>query len=328
MQQEQSIILELLTSAEPSIRYLVRTRLLDENPESEINQELREEIRKSPRVQSLLAEQQMDGTLPYHPYFKWAGAHWVLAMLAELGFPPGDTCLLPLREQTLDWLLGEHHTRENEKKRHKYGPARIRRCASQESYAIYALLTLGLADERIDILLERLLECQWPDGGWNCDKNLEADTSSFHETWLPVRALALAAHHKQAERLKKAALKAAEIFLQRGLFRRLHGGEIMHPGFMQLHYPFYWRYTVLSGLKTMAEIGLIHDPRCSAALDWLESRCLPTGGFPADVKFYRLTESPQTSGSSLVGWGKTNGKSMNEFVTAEALAVLHAAGRV
>ena len=38
-------------------------------------------------------------------------------------------------------------------------------------------------------LVERLLHWQWPDGGWNCDREPAADTSSFFETLLPMRAL-------------------------------------------------------------------------------------------------------------------------------------------
>jgi len=323
-----TVVQTLLACREPSVQYWVHTRLLDESPETEVNRVLQAEIRTSDRVNILLSEQQPDGSIPHHAYFKWAGAHWVLAMLAELGYPVGDARLLPLREQEYAWLLGDHHTKEYEKKRRKFGPERIRRCASQEGYAIFALHKLGLDDERLDVLLERLLECQWPDGGWNCDVSPAADTSSFHESWIPLRTLALLGNNRKDARLQEAACRAAEIFLQRGMFRRLHGGDIINPGFLTLHYPFYWRYTVLSGLIAIKEAGLIRDPRCSEALDWLQNRQLPGGGFPADVKFYRVTENPETSGSSLVGWGKASGKDMNEFVTAEALAVLHAAGRV
>ena len=48
-----------------------------------------------------------------------------------------------------------------------------------------------LADGRTDELVNRLLKWQWPDGGWNCDKRPEADSSSFMETLIPLRALAL-----------------------------------------------------------------------------------------------------------------------------------------
>ena len=95
--------------------------------------------------------------------------------------------------------------------------------------------------------------------------------------------------------------------------------------FLQLHYPCYWHYDVLFGLKVMADCGFISDPRCSEALDWLESRRLPDGGFPADAKYYhgRVKES----NASLVDWGPVSSRSYNPYVTADALYVLHAAGR-
>jgi hypothetical protein len=38
-----------------------------------------------------------------------AMAHWVLATLADLGYPPGDKTLLPLRDQLLGaWLSPEY----------------------------------------------------------------------------------------------------------------------------------------------------------------------------------------------------------------------------
>jgi hypothetical protein len=59
----------------------------------------------------------------------------------------------------------------------------------------------------------------------------------------------------------------------------------------------------------------------------LEAKRLPDGGFPAEKKYYRLTEK-KTSGRSLVNWSDTGKKSMNEFVTADALYVLKESGRM
>jgi len=324
----RTIIEKLINSPEPSVRYRIARDVLDKDPQSAEMLAMQEEIRNSDRVKQLLSEKQPDGTLPHHAYFKWAGSHWTLAMLAELCYPSGNGLLIPLREQELDWLLGEHHIQAYEEKRRKYGPERIRRCGSQEGYAIFSLYSLGLEDDRVKLLIDRLLECQWPDGGWNCDWHPKADTSSFHETWLPMRAIWLAAEKTGNGKLRETARQAAEVFLQRRMFRRVHGGEVIDPGFLKLHYPFYWHYTILNGLKVMAEMGLIHDPRCKEALDWLESKELPEGGYAADKKIYRVTTKTTASGCSLVGWGKSNGKSMNEFVTVEVLTVLHAAGRI
>lgn len=76
----------------------------------------------------------------------------------------------------------------------------------------------------------------------------------------------------------------------------------------------------------MAEAGFLDDPRCKAALDLLESKRLPGGGFPAEESFARPTR-PQLSGYSPVNWGGTSIKAMNPFVTADALYVLRLAGR-
>ena len=77
----------------------------------------------------------------------------------------------------------------------------------------------------------------------------------------------------------------------------------------------------------MAEAGFIGDPRCNAALTLLESKRLPEGGFPAEESYAR-TNRPQLSGYSSVSWGRTGKKTMNTFVTADALYVLKMSGRL
>jgi hypothetical protein len=66
------------------------------------------------------------------------------------------------------------------------GRARIH--ASLEGNALDAVLALGLADQRVDAPAARLVESQWADGGWNCDRAPSASHSSL-ETLLPLRGL-------------------------------------------------------------------------------------------------------------------------------------------
>lgn len=202
----------------------------------------------------------------------------------------------------------------------------MRRCASQEALAIYSLLTLGLADERVDELASRLLRWQWPDGGWNCDKHPEAIHSSFMETLIPLRGLSLYARTTGSAPVQAAVERAAEVFLKRRLFRRVADGTVIRHAFVELHYPCYWHYDILFGLKVMAEAGFIHDPRCADVLDLLQSKRLPDGGFPAEGRYYRTTGALST-GRSLVDWGGVNKRTINEWVTVDAQRVLHAAER-
>ena len=196
----------LLASSEPSIRYKVRVGVLGESESSRRIRALRREIRASPRVGALLAGREVDGRLLRGPgvYQKWQGAHWVMAALADLGYPPGDRDLVPMRDQLLDaWLAPEFYDEfDCPSKAKAYSRrgvpvmrGRYRRCASQQGNALYAIVTLGLADERTEALVERLLHWQWPDGGWNCDKDPSADSSSFMETLTPMRGLAAFARH-------------------------------------------------------------------------------------------------------------------------------------
>jgi hypothetical protein len=273
-------------------------------------------------VRALLSERGPDGRIAHHPYAKWVGAHWVVATLADLGYPPGDESLAPLFEQVYAWLLAPEHLRGM-----PTYDGRPRRHASMEANAVLAALRLGLADARTDELVRRLTAWQWPDGGWNCDKRRAAHQSSFAETLLPLRALALYARATGAPRAGEAAARAAEVFLTRRLFRRRRDGAVMDARFVVLHYPWYWRYDVLAGLVAMAEAGYVHDARCAEALDLLRAKRLPDGGWPAEACFYRRATRP-VSGQSLVGWGGANATRANEWTTAHALVVLRAAGQL
>ncbi|MFQ6089537.1 MAG: hypothetical protein ACE5K0_11655 [Candidatus Methanofastidiosia archaeon] len=320
----KSIIKKLLNSDEPSIRFKVLVNVLGKDIKSPEIVKLQEEIKSSPRVRLLLSERGKDGKIPFHPYRKWCGAHWVLECLADIGYPPGDESLIPLKKQVYEWLFSSKH-----EERIKTIEGRVRRCASQEGNALYYLSFLGLADTRSEELAKRLIKWQWPDGGWNCDKNPKAINSSFMESLIPLRALALHARLTENTESRTAAERAAEIFLKRRLYKRQRDGSVISDDFVKLHYPCYWHYDVLFGLKVMAEAGFIKDERCRDALELLESKQLPDGGFPVEKKYYQVTKKVKgKTGRSLVDWGGTSKKKMNEFTTADALYVLKMAGRL
>jgi hypothetical protein len=320
--QNKKIIDKLLNSKEPSIRFKVLTKVLNKNSESYEIKELQEEIRSSKLVKSILSERKKDGKIHYRPYAKWYGAHWVLTYLADNGYPPGDESLIPLREQIYKWLFSHEH----EKKIISIS-GRVRRCASQEGNALFYLLSLGLADDRTEELARRLSLWQWPDGGWNCDKRPEAVNSSFMESLIPLRGLALHAKLMKNRISIDAAKHAAEIFLKRRCYKRQQDESIIMGDFSILHYPCYWHYDILFSLKVLAEAGFVKDKRCKDALDLLESKRLSDGGFPAEKKYYRLANE-KVSGRSLVDWGGASKRKMNEFVTANALFVLKKSGRL
>lgn len=330
------VIGNLLSSEQAAIRYKARVHLLGESPTSRPLKTLRAEIRQSALARALLQHQQPDGRIaPSIPvYAKWQGAHWIMATLADIDYPRGDRNLLPVRDQLQESWLRESFYQEVEvhSKALAYRQSgvpvmqgRHRRCASQQSNALWSILKLGLANQQTHAFVERLLHWQWPDGGWNCDKNPDASHSSFMESILPLRALALYAQVEGDSRAAEAATRASEIFLKRHLFSRQTDGSVMKVEFTMLHYPLYWHYDILHGLKILAESGFIKDPRCTPALELLAGKQLPGGGWPAEKRYYK-TSKAITLGNDYIDWGPTGRTRMNPWVTLDALIVFQTAG--
>jgi hypothetical protein len=318
----EDIIIKLLQHPDPLIQLKATRCLAGQHGHSMENGITWDRLASSPIINRLLSDQNQDGRIKYHPYDKWFGSHWVLSLLADLGYPAGNSTLKPLLEQCYEWLLSKAH-QDNIRTIN----GRVRRCASQEGNCIYYSLALGLADERTEELVTRLINWQWEDGGWNCDKRPETSNSSFNETLIPLRSLALYAKITGGEKVKRTVGHASEVFLKRNLFRRIRDKQIIDANFIKLHYPNYWHYDILFALKVLLEAGYIQDPRCGEGLDLLESKKLPDGGFPAEAKYYRVDDK-KLAGHSRVDWGGTSRKHSNPFITLDALTVLNHAGRL
>ena len=328
------IVRKLLASQNPSVVYKVRVNVLGESEGSAPIRNLKKQIKSSDFVQRLLSHKRADGTIvtaPHrnqtNPYAKWQGPHWTLACLAEIGYPNGDASLFPMRDQFYDWLLSERHMKMPATLIIPGQENKVRRCASQEGNAVWYSLMLGLEDERTEVLVNRLKQWQWPDGGWNCDKRPEAQVSSFVESIIPLRALVLHGRLKGDQESLITARRAAEMLLKRRLYKRQRDGQVINPKFTLIQYPYYAHYNILFALKVMAEADFVMDERCQDALDLLESKRLPDGGFPLEKKNYKPADDIVSEGS-FVDWGSASKKLSNEFVTADALYVLKEAGRL
>ncbi|MDW7656656.1 MAG: hypothetical protein SCM11_05710 [Bacillota bacterium] len=250
-----------------------------------------------------------------------------MASLADIGYPRNDESLRPIIDQVLDCWLAPYYRYQD-----PFIEGKARRCASQQGNALFSILRLcDWQDDRVDTLVRLLLSWQWPDGGWNCDVRPEAKISSFWESLIPLHSLALYARLYDNPDVSVACRRAAELFLARKMYLSRSTGTVMHKDFIQLHYPCYWHYDILFGLKVMVEAGFIDHPNCAQALDLLESKRLPDGGWPAEAKYYRILKSQPTRTVSNVDhivWDGVSKLCINEWVTVDALLVLRAAGRL
>jgi hypothetical protein len=289
----------LLESPEPAIRRLARCELLgEESDEDALGGEL---------VQALLVDRGAD------PYGKWTGAHWRLVSLVELGIPAGEPRAVAAAETVLAWLTGEGHRR-----RIPTVAGRVRRCASQEGNALAVCSRLGLAaDPRVELLARSLVEWQWPDGGWNCDRKETAWRSSFNESLAPMWGLHEYAAATGARWAREAAERTAELFLSHRIFRSLRTGDVIKPGWLDLNYPPFWHYDAAQALLVLSRLGLHRDPRADEARELLAARQRSDGSWPARRTWWR---PPGARGSNVeaVDWGER----ASEMVTLNALRVL------
>lgn len=89
--------------SEPALAYKLAVGILGCDPQSPQARQAAEKVRNSSQVNTMLSERDADGRHPRHPYSKWVGAHWLLYLLADLGYPSGDQALKPMVDQSLEW---------------------------------------------------------------------------------------------------------------------------------------------------------------------------------------------------------------------------------
>ena len=297
----------LLASPEPAVRLLTLTEVLGEQP----GRKEQAAVAESPLVQALSLDHGV------HPYAKWQGAQWRMIALTELGVPPRHEGARRAADQALDWLDTPAH------RKHRVIGGLVRRCASMEGNGLWAATRLGLVkDARVRRLVDTLVESQWPDGGWNCDRKLKATHSSFHESFAPVTGLAAYAHATGDERAEAAAARGAGFFLRHHVFCSERTGE-RWPKLEVLRYPPYWHYDALAGLTMLRRSVGLGDPRVEPALTLLEAKRRPDGTWRTEGKWWK---PPGRAGGNVesVAWNGT----AHELLSVRALAALAAAGRL
>ena len=159
----------LSTMDEPFVRYKIRLNVSARPAREREIRILRDEIRESVLVRTLLAELDATGRIPLPPIHRWRGAHWVLYMLADLGSAPRDQSLQALRDQACEWLLDSNR------------PEPV--CGAIEGNALYYLLFLELDNGRADALAQRLAN--------SLPKALGRSPAAFGQALTALRGLAL-----------------------------------------------------------------------------------------------------------------------------------------
>lgn len=225
--------------------------------------------------------------------------------LVELGIPATNRAARAAARNVLQWIANPRHTAPVIK-------GLERRHASIEGNALAVCCRLGLArDPRTAYLVEVLLRAQWPDGGWNCDRDTAAHRSSFHESLAPIWGLF--EYHRATGDVDsmRAARGACELLLDHRLFRSMRTGTPIDDEWLNIHWPHYWHYDFFHGLRAVARLDLLSDPRAADALQHLLSLRRGDGTWRANGRRYWRTTT------EVVDWDDAH-----QIVTPTALAML------
>ncbi len=274
-------VLAWLMEADPAIRWQVMRDLI-KSPAGGVGAE-RARVATEGWGAQLLALQGPDGRWDggtYRPgwvdeskpfFDAWTATHFSLVQLRELGLDP----------QSSEALRAVSLVRENV----RWGANGALYFEGETEPCINGLALANGAyfGEPVDMIVERLLEEQLEDGGWNCWAEYGAKVSSFHTTLCVLEGLLeweLAGGSSSA--VAAARRRGEEYLLERRLFRRRSTGQIADPRFTMFSFPARWYYDVLRALEYFRSTGSEPDDRLGEAIGLVAERRGEDGRWPLE----------------------------------------------
>jgi len=255
-----------LLEGDPAIRWQVQRDLLgaaDRTVERE-----RQNVAREGWGARLLAKQDSRGTWAsgkssddglYHP--KWTSTAYTMLLLRDIGLPASNR----KARNACRHLLDQGLQRDGGLNYGWFGKSET--CVTGMVLSILAYFEYD--DDRLDTVVDHLLDQQMPDGGWNCRRRFGATHSSVHTTILALEGLRF--YELDRER-KRAAVRAAqrrgrEFLLMHRLFRSDRTGEVIKPAFIRFAFPPRWHYDILRALDYFQAADAPRDERLAEAID-------------------------------------------------------------
>ena len=265
-----------LLDSDPSIRWQVLRELLDAPAERVAAERSRVAIEGwGARLLSLRDEDgQWAGGACFPGDHDWsapqAGQPWTstlptLDLLREFGLPPDSPQAMQAIALVRDNCRWEHAGQ-------RFFDGEVEPCINGRTVALGAYFGVD-----VQPIVDRLLDEQLADGGWNCEAENGSVRSSFHSTICVLEGLHEHERATGTTATTDAVRRGEEYLLERRLFRRLSSGEVADPRWLQLSFPTRWHYDVLRGLDYFRATGASPDSRMDEAVDVVRSKQQPDG---------------------------------------------------
>ena len=301
-------VLDWLLDADPALRWQVLQDLMDE-PSAAVEGE-RSRVATDGLAAELLARQRpVEGWGVAEPRFyaesPEGSATHALMLLRDFGLDPvseqARRALALVRDNLRHFAGGG-----------RYFEGEVEACINGRVAAAGAYF-----GEVCDNVVERLLEEQLADGGWNCEAP-PSTRSSFHSTICVLEGLLeYERAHSPVPDVTAARLRGQEYLLERRLFRSRSSGAVIDPEWLLFAYPCGYHYDVLRGLDYLRAADVAPDGRVAEAVELVEDRRLHDGRWP--LQKVHADCFPCDLGEEL--------GAPSRWVTLRALRVLRWAGR-
>lgn len=271
-------VLEWLLDADPAIRWQVLRDLVNADAETVAAERAR--VTSEGWGARLLALQGEDGQwaggacFPARSLYQWdqsSGQPWIstlpiLQLLRDFGIDPDADRVRRAVAMVRDHCHWEHAGQP-------FFDGEVEPCINGRAVALGVYF--GFDAEGI---VNRLINEQLEDGGWNCEAEKGSIRSSFATT---INVLEGLLTHERATggsaKSIAARRRGEEYLLERKLFRRKSTGEVVDPAWMKFSFPTRWHYDVLRALDYFRSAEEKPDSRVDEAVDWLRSKRQPDG---------------------------------------------------
>jgi len=219
-----------------------------------------------------------DGGL-YSP--KWISTTYTMLLLRDFGLPAKNR----QAQKACKLLLDKGLQRDGGINYEVWGRGQGETCVT--GMALSILCHFEYDDDRIDTIVEHLLDRQMPDGGWNCRLPWGATHASVHTTISVIEGLRLYELHRKRKlrAVRVAQRRGREFLLVHRLFRSHRSGDIIKPIFLRLSFPPRWHYDILRALDYFQAFKAPRDQRLAEAIDIVRSKQCEDGCWPLENSY-------------------------------------------
>jgi len=281
----------LLNHESPTLRYWALRDLKGGSASSSVTSRVQSEIAGWGPMVGLLSKQDPKGywAFPEDCYWpKWSATVWNVILLAEMGISPSHPSVVAGCEYLLNAAMSQDKSwpPKSQSGPESY-PLLWEPCVTGNMARTLAVFGYG-QDPRVQLMFEFLVRTQLPDGGWNCEFGewgVKINHSSFMSTVEPLWAFSALDRSLWPKGSKDVVDRAAEFLLVHRLFKSDRTGKVIDEEWTRLHFPLFYFYDILHGLRVLADLGYAGDERVSDALQLIKQKQLADGTWPMESTY-------------------------------------------